>query len=335
MIKSNRVEGYDLIRSTSILIVFLGHATNKQVTNDFGLLIIHSLSPGLTMSLLGFISAALLSAKKYDFGTFLVKRFTRIYISLTICLTVVLFAHALIGKKVITQHALLHFMGLSAFFDLFLVHNKATIGDGLWFITAILLMYFCYPILQLLFNHSRSLMHLIIIIIFCTAFNFFMYGTASIWNVVISFTLGVYLGVNGHISRLTNANPIGPLLGSLGLLAIVVFSSASVIPYNVRHFLYPFYPLSFVPLFFYVSKIIHPSLLSASKFFANLSFEFYILHFYLINSGFKEFFPFYENLYGQIVVSFIVTLIISYIISMISCALKKVADDYLLQKKAL
>jgi peptidoglycan/LPS O-acetylase OafA/YrhL len=107
-----RIEGYDFIRSITILTVFLAHVLDKQTTNKAVLLTIRSLSPGLTMSLLGFISAVLLSAKEYDFGTFLVKRFTRIYISLSFCLIVVLVAHALLGKKVITQHALLHFMGL-------------------------------------------------------------------------------------------------------------------------------------------------------------------------------------------------------------------------------
>ena len=65
-----RIEGYDFIRSFAILVVFLGHAL-KHSTNEVFLLAIRSLSPGLTMSLLGFISAALLSARDYDFGSFL------------------------------------------------------------------------------------------------------------------------------------------------------------------------------------------------------------------------------------------------------------------------
>lgn len=79
---NKRIEGYDFIRSVAILVVFLGHILNKQATNETVLLTFRSLSPGLTMSLLGFISAALLSVKEHEFGTFMIKRFTRIYISL-------------------------------------------------------------------------------------------------------------------------------------------------------------------------------------------------------------------------------------------------------------
>ena len=170
-----RIEGYDFIRSFAILVVFLSHAL-KHSTNEVFLLASRSLSPGLTMSLLGFISAALLSARDYDFGSFLIKRFTRIYISLIFCLIVILSAHALLGKKVITQHTLLHLMGLSAFFELFLVQNKTTIGAGLWFITAMILMYFVFPLLQKLFRHPRGLVHLFFFVALCTVLNFAMYG---------------------------------------------------------------------------------------------------------------------------------------------------------------
>ena len=134
-----RIEGYDLIRSLAIVVVFFDHAL-KFSSNEGLSLAIKSLSPGLTMSLLGFISAALLSTLQYDFGSFLVKRFTRIYISLIFCLSVILVGHALLGKTVMelshaghimAQHTLLHFMGMSAFFWLFDVQNTVTIGGGL------------------------------------------------------------------------------------------------------------------------------------------------------------------------------------------------------------
>ena len=96
---NDRIAGYDFIRSIAILIVFLGHILEKQATSDAVLLAVRSLSPGLTMSLLGFISAALLSQKERNSGTFLVRRFTRVYIPLGMCLLAVLCAHALLAKK--------------------------------------------------------------------------------------------------------------------------------------------------------------------------------------------------------------------------------------------
>ena len=72
-----RIEAYDFIRSAAILLVFFGHILGNQITNGAVSLMLRSLSPGLTMSLLGFISAALLSAREHDSGAFLIKRFSR------------------------------------------------------------------------------------------------------------------------------------------------------------------------------------------------------------------------------------------------------------------
>jgi fucose 4-O-acetylase-like acetyltransferase len=146
-----REEGYDFIRSVAILIVFFGHILQIQARDGHTWFVIHalSLSPGMTMSLLGFISAVLLSDKEYDYGTFLVRRFTRIFIPLACCLFIMLAAHALLGKKIFTTHVLFHLLGLSAFLDLFEIKNKATIGGGLWFITAILIMYLILPLLHI------------------------------------------------------------------------------------------------------------------------------------------------------------------------------------------
>jgi peptidoglycan/LPS O-acetylase OafA/YrhL len=334
--RDKRIEGYDFIRTFAILVVFLSH-TLKQSTNKVTLLTITSLSPGLTMSLLGFISAALLSARDYDFGAFLIKRFTRIYISLILCLIVILSAHALLGKKVIAQHTLLHVMGLSAFFELLLVQSKVTIGAGLWFITAIILMYLVLPLLQKLFRHPRGLVHLFFFVALCTALNFLMYGTQSIWNVVISFGVGVYCGVNGHTKRLIDAGTsiVFPLLGCIGLLIVVALSTAYVLPYSIRGFLFAFYPLTFVPFLFAVSQKLPTPIVAASSFFAGLSYEFYILHFYFINEGFKDFFPASTPLYGQIIIAFVVTFALACIISKCASWLRKVVDKYLLASSLL
>jgi peptidoglycan/LPS O-acetylase OafA/YrhL len=326
---AERVVGYDFIRSLAILIVFLGHILDKQATNWGVLLAIRSLSPGLTMSLLGFISAALLSAKEYDFGTFLVRRFTRIYIPLVSCLSVILAAHALIGKKVITQHALLHLMGLSAFFELFGVQDKATIGAALWFITAIISMYLLFPLLQKLFRHPRGFLHLVLALVAFTGLNYVTY-VQSAWNVAISFSVGVYLGANAQINRLLNAGTARSILFSIGLVVVTALATEGILPYKVRGLLYSFYPLAFVPFLFAVAKKLPPAIVTAVSFFAGLSYEFYILHPYFINNRFQDFFPASTNLGTQIAISFIATLILSYVISNFAAWCRKIADQYLL-----
>jgi len=325
----HRIEGYDLIRSFAILTVFLGHILNRQ-TDGVIRLAVSSLSPGLTMSLLGFISAALLSTKKQDFGPFLVRRFTRIYIPLFLCLSIVLVIHAFIGKHVVSQHTLLHLMGLSAFFSLFLVENRSTVGDGLWFITAIMAMYLLLPLLSTLFRHRNGLLHLAAAIVACTALNFLMYSTSATWNVVISFSLGVYLGVNGRLERVSRTGIVFPLVFSAGLATMAALATVKILPYAVRGLLFPLYPLAFVPLFFFIAKSLPKSVTRAATFFAGLSYGFYILHFYFINDGLRDLFPESLNLPSQIGIGFGITLVLAYVLSVVASRLRRAADGYLL-----
>ena len=84
---ARRVAAYDhLVRTFAIIVVFLGHALGNQLSDPLALLALRSLSPGLTMPLLGFISGVLVSGKDRDHGAFLVARLTRIYPPLWLCL---------------------------------------------------------------------------------------------------------------------------------------------------------------------------------------------------------------------------------------------------------
>jgi hypothetical protein len=159
-----------------------------------------------------------------------------------------------------------------------------------------------------------------------------MYGTQSIWNVVISFAVGVYCGVNGHTKRLidTGTSIVFPLLGCIGLLIVAALSTANVLPYSIRGLLFAFYPLTFVPFLFAVSRKLPTPIMAASSLFAGLSYEFYILHFYFVNDGFEDFFPASTPLYGQVIIAFVVTFGLAYVISKGASWLRKVADKYLL-----
>jgi len=81
----NKINGFDFIRAFSIFFIFIAHIIDKQCDNQTILLIGRAISPGLTMSMLGFISGYLLSSKyKTSFdGIFYIKRFSRIYSSLS------------------------------------------------------------------------------------------------------------------------------------------------------------------------------------------------------------------------------------------------------------
>ena len=56
----------------------------------------------------------------------------------------------------------------------------------------------------------------------------------------------------------------------------------------------------------------------------------YILHFYLINDRFNDFFPASTPLYGQAIIAFVITFVLAYVISNGAARFKQVADNYLL-----
>ena len=118
----NKIIGFDFIRAFAIFFVFIAHILNKQSHNPIVLLIERTISPGLTMSVLGFISAYILTSKYKEFdGSFYVKRFSRIYSSLIICLSLITVLHIFLSYDVINQHSIIHFLGLSFFMGLFQV----------------------------------------------------------------------------------------------------------------------------------------------------------------------------------------------------------------------
>ncbi len=253
----NRIDSFDLIRSFAILTIFIDHTITKdpRIDNGFAHLAITTLSPGLTMSLLGFISAALLSSTMLNYGPFLIKRFTRIYISLALCLSVVLSLYAYIGKQhLLVQQTLLHYMGLSAFIEILAVDNKSPIGAGLWFITIIMALYLLLPMLAALFRHRNGLMHLILIIIVSTVINNYAYGTQSTFNVIISFSVGLYVSIHGLLDEMYQRRILLTYLFCASLLTIVALSTSEVIPYAIRGLVFSLYPLAFVPLFFICPK---------------------------------------------------------------------------------
>lgn len=322
---SRKIDGYDLIRTSMILIVFIEHILQTEGSDSVKIIAL-CFNPGLTMSLLGFISGALLGSNESDTGTFLIRRLMRIYLSLIPCLCLVLLIHLFIGKipieslfqqgeRLFIRHIIIHLMGLSAFFQVFVVTNSSTIGGGLWFITVIVALYFVLPILQKLFRHHHGFIHLLVVTTICIAFQLVGLGVSSASNVIISFSLGVYLVTNNKLEYLTQGGSPRHLFFSGVLLVTVAMTRTGLIPAPVQSFLYIFYPLAFVPLFFSISTRLPAPILAASGFFAGLSYEFYILHFYFIGNNFRDFFPASIPLYAHIVISFIISLMLAFVMS--------------------
>ena len=334
MSQQKKIEGFDFLRSFAILIVFLGHSLGKQCPNSIYAQVIRTLSPGLTMSLMGFISGYLLSSK-YQLSyksRYYIKRFTRIYLTLFICLFSITIMHFCLGKDVVNQHSILHFMGLSAFFDLFHVVNKSSIGIGLWFITVIVLLYLVLPLLSPILKHKNGLYHLITMIVACTALNFFMSGTQSSWNVIISFLIGVYIGINSKLNIILSKKLSYHIVVSLSVLLICALATKHILPCQLRSLLFAFYPIFVAPALLRFASYIPRLFEKYISFFSNLSFEFYIVHFYFINNCFHELFPSTEKIYYQIIIAFLITLPLSFIFSKIASHLSKGIINYFLEE---
>jgi len=327
----NKIIGFDFIRTFSIFFVFMAHILNKQSHNDIVLLIERSISPGLTMSVLGFISAYLLTSKYDTFnGSFYVKRFSRIYSSLITCLSVITILHLILSYDVINQHSIIHFIGLSFFMELFQVTNKSSLGAGLWFITIINFMYLLLPLICQIYTHNYNKVHLFIVVVLCLFFDEVMYGTASGWNVVIAFNIGCYVGLNSNIEVFTKRSLFFYLFTTSILLLFSGLATLEIIPYKVRALLLPWYPFFAVPLLYKIGNRIKGLFKAVIIWFSSISYEVYILHFYFINKNFSDIFPTINSIYLQILIAIIIVLPLAYITSRIGIYIGDLINKYLI-----
>lgn len=322
-----RDPGYDLLRTLAIALVFVGHAVARHATDNWALLTMQSLSPGLTMSALGALSGLLLAHQDRDPGAFVIRRLTRLYLPLWLCMAFLLAWHGWLGERIAHAHAVIHLLGLSAALDLTGVKSVSVIGSGLWFVTVILLLSLLIPLFQVLFKSRAGLWILGLLVPACAFFDQVV-PAQSTWNVVISFAVGVYVVVNAQAWRL-RAVPISwALLGFIVLIGLAACATAGLIPYQLRSLLYGFYPLAAVPLCLSLARVLPRSLLTASGVFAAFSYEFYLLHSSVMD---LEWWPHLPQLIGMpaaIALAFVLTCALAYGLSRISEALRGTLDRY-------
>ena len=315
-----------------IMSVFVAHILLAQSKNIVSTVFFTSISPGITMSLLAFISACLLADNKLienNFQVFLFKRLTRIYIPLVLCLTFAVALKMSYGLNVQIDHLIYNYLGLGLFFDWLKVPNNAIVGRGTWFVTAIIVMYMLLPALKLLFKHKNKNLHFILLYIFCETINFItMPPATSFWNVAISFSLGVYLSVNGLLSYLVNTKLKHSIPLSFFALVVCMLSSSGIINIYIRNLMYPVYPIVFAPMFFGVSNYLPIWIDNIVTNFSEISFEFYILQFYFINGSFIQIFGSGFGLLTQIIIGFSANLFVAAILAKTANVIRKSIDAY-------
>jgi peptidoglycan/LPS O-acetylase OafA/YrhL len=328
-LSAGRVPAYDLARAFAIIFVFLGHSVVNHTSSRLASDALSSVSPWLTMSLLGCISALLLANRDEEAGEFLIKRGLRIYPSLFISLGIVIVVQLIMGTAVLDADTAVQFMGLSGVYSLISAPNHSSIGSGLWFVTVILVMYALLPLLRRLFRHKYGLIHLLVIVALGLAAHTWLFAD-GMWNVVIAFCIGAYLAVSGRIAGLSRCPPQWAALGAAALLIIYALASLHLIPTFIRGLFLPLYPVAFLPLFFWAASWLPRWVMKAAAYFAVVSYEFYILHFYFINAGFSDLFGTSRGLAMRLVVGFAISLALATVVYLASRRIRWRAESYLL-----
>lgn len=326
-----RISGYDLARALAILLVFLGHAVTGRFDSPWVIMPFRTVSPWITMSVLGFVSAALISPRESADDASLARRLLRIYVPLFLCLGPVLVMYALMGRNVVTQHTLLHLMGLTGLFDLLDVNNVSPIGATLWFITVIVALYLLLPVLRRLFLHRNGLWHLMIVIVIVSGLNSAMYGTQSIWVVVIAFCTGCYLALNRKLAGVLALRPAYALAGTVALVGLTYLYVAGYMPRIVLTLVSAAYSICLLPLIFRLAALLPSSMLGAVAYFATISYEVYLLHSNFISDGFWLHFGIQPRPVVVILGGGAITLVLAALINPLAVWLNRKAVNYLMK----
>jgi Acyltransferase family len=328
-ISNQHIGAIDLIRTSAILIVFFHHFLTKEPVGS----IVKSITPGMGLiglSLLGFISSLLTTRENFGDGLQMLRRMLRIYIPLFLCLTVVLFLYNRVMDFHFGQHALLHYMGLTAFFQLFGVKSGIFFSDGLWFITTIVVLYFISPIFSVLFSHKNRVGHLLICAACFSILDFVMYGHANIFNVATGFAFGVFIQKTEYLPRLIKMHPAVYIPSAVAILAVNILSAYEAFPVYVHSFFYIFYPVIFVPIFYKLSSLLPKSIMKLIGYFSVISYEFYILHFYFISKTLYSDILDPNGIIERISLAFGITTVLSVALSWIGTIMRKSLESYIM-----
>jgi hypothetical protein len=325
----NRIPYFDIARTFAVLAAYAGHILTYQNPGSTLTNVVLSYTPGASMSLLGFISAILVTPKNLIItNEMITKRIVRIYIPMLLCLMV-----AFVFSRINTpwgydiNHVLFHALGLSLFFDFFNAPNNAGVGYGLWFITAIVISYLTLPIQIKLLNHRNGKLHLVFLLLFFLYMKLHLVIDSSPWVVFASFSLGVYSSVKNKTNSLFSMNLT---TSSLLLLAVSIISYISVVKgiYWLIPLLTPAYPLVMIPFFKGMCRYTPRIILKGICFFSLISYEFYILQFSFINTNLTKLINI-KGLVYHVAISFFILIIVSYLINKLASILINKTTKYI------
>jgi len=303
----------DIARVLSIFTVYFAHVFADQLPDSSFSRILFIISPSVPMALLAIISAILITPSVLkNSGDYLSRRFARIYIPLLFCLAIS-FVISRINNPwgFDLTHILLHSLGLSLFFEFFNVQNNAGVGYGLWFITAILIMYVTIPMQVTLFKKNNSQYYLLLLVLLSTLLGVCFNTLADFSSVFSGFFIGVFLTVsNTYKSVLNIKTTYVVLLLTIGL--IINYSPINIYGKWIKDLTSGLIAIMVLVCLYKIQGFIPSFLSKAITFFSLISYEFYMLHFSFINEPLRRVLGI-SGIANQILISLAILIPLSFI----------------------
>lgn len=247
----------------------------------------------------------------YNIKYFWVNKFKRLGIKL-LTINLFLFVLLIIQKKhgIFSIDTIINVIGMNGFFDWFRLQNESPFGAGGWFLTLLLIFYFCYPFLEFL-NRKQAISSFSVCIITSILYLLHLniiYGHA-LWITASGFSIGIYFSrINIKINIKT----------SLYLLIIAVLAA-----YIFTGHRYIFASILFMSISLFLLLYSLPSIpfIKLPLFFSGCILEIYLIHPYL-------YLHFFGNRIYDFILSLVVILVLSKMLEYISTFLTFLFQKY-------
>lgn len=147
------------IKILSLQMVIAGHFWS----NEFSFL---WLPTTVGLILFGFISSYYTISPRHfektplQYWWYKAKSFYPLYWILSVSILVVEYIRTESLEKILHPHTLVHLMGMTGFINWLGIDNQSVLGNGLWFLTVLILFWILYPFVRTLY-HSRFALYLI------------------------------------------------------------------------------------------------------------------------------------------------------------------------------
>jgi len=292
-------EKYQVIKFLSITLVTIDHFLSGRVPFIWF---------PVTLALLffsyssGFFTFLKYGKSKFSYAKFWKNKFFRLGISFLVTQIFLFLVFFFQGRSgIFSLGTLLHFLGLSAVFNIFHIQDTSPFGNGLWFLSILLIFYLVFPIIKKLCKDKATIIVACVLYILVTfSLDCVVKLSVALWVTSCGFIIGCMCASFGGGKRYLKLSIVVLMTSVLlrflygngynYLVILSAFSVCLVILNNIE-----------LPLF--ISNKTKPIL--------NCVFEVYVVHTYL-------FVHVFDNIVVDFFISYLLIIIVSLVLSKIS-----------------